>query len=60
LPGYSPEFNPTEGVWKVTRKMTTHNRFYRTTNERDAALRGTFGAFQRRPSLINAHVVRFQ
>jgi DDE superfamily endonuclease len=60
LPGYSPEFNPTEGVWKVTRKMTTHNRFYRTTQERDGALRNTFGRFQRRPSLISAHVARFQ
>lgn len=60
LPGYSPEFNPTEGVWKATRKMTTHNRFYRTTQERDAALRDTFGRFQRRPSLISAHVARFQ
>ena len=30
LPPYSPEFNPMEPVWKVTRKMTTHNRFYRT------------------------------
>ncbi len=26
LPGYSPEFNPVEGVWKATRKVTTHNR----------------------------------
>jgi hypothetical protein len=60
LPGYSPEFNPTEGVWKATRKMTTHNRFYRTTFERDAALRHTFRRFQRRPSLISAHVARFQ
>lgn len=60
LPGYSPEFNPTEGVWKVTRKLTTHNRFYRTTRERDGALRNTFSRFQRRPSLISAHVARFQ
>ena len=28
LPPYSPEFNAIEGVWKVTRKTTTHNRFY--------------------------------
>jgi transposase len=60
LPGYSPEFNPTEGVWKVTRKMTTHNRFYRTTEERDSALRETFTRFQRSPRLIANHVARFQ
>ena len=60
LPPYSPEFNPMEPVWKVTRKMTTHNRFYATTHERDRALRKTFRAFQRRPALIAAHVGRMQ
>ena len=60
LPPYSPEFNPMEPVWKATRKMTTHNRFYATTGERDAALRSTFAKFQRRPDLISAHVERFQ
>ena len=60
LPGYSPEFNPMEPVWKTTRKMTTHNRFYETTLERDTALRATFSKFQRQPALIAAHVARFQ
>ena len=60
LPPYSPEFNPMEPVWKVTRKMTTHNRFYRTTEERDGALRKTFRVFRRRPALIDAHVARFR
>lgn len=60
LPGYSPEFNPMEPVWKTTRKMTTHNRFYATTLERDTALRKTFTKFQRQPALIAAHVARFQ
>lgn len=60
LPAYSPEFNPMEPVWKETRKRTTHNRFYATTPERDGALRKTFSDFQRRPQLIEAHVVRFR
>lgn len=38
LPPYSPEFNPMEPIWKLTRKRTTHNRFYATTSERDGAL----------------------
>jgi transposase len=59
LPPYSPEFNPIEGVWKVTKKMTTHNRFYRTTDERDAALCSTFGTFLARPRLIANHMTRF-
>lgn len=59
LPPYSPEFNGIEGIWKVTKKTTTHNRFYPTTDERDAALTATFTMFDRRPTMIAAHVARF-
>jgi transposase len=59
LPPYSPEFMPMEGVWKATRKCATHNRFYKTPEHRDAALRRTFKKFQTRPQLIAAHVERF-
>jgi transposase len=59
LPPYSPELNPIEGVWKATKERTTHNRFYRTTDERDDALRSTFGTLQARPQLISNHVARF-
>jgi hypothetical protein len=60
LPPYSPEFNPTEGVWKTTRKMATHNRFYPTVQDRDAALRQTFDQFQLTPELIDNQVARFR
>lgn len=59
LPPYSPEYNAIEGVWKVTKKRTTHNRFYKTVEERDSALCATFGQFQANPSLIANHVARF-
>lgn len=60
LPPYSPEFNPMEGVWKTTRRSTTHNRFFLTTAERDSALIKTFKRFQRRPKLIAPQVLRFR
>ena len=59
LPPYSPEFNPMEGVWKTTKRVTTHNRFFHTTDERDDALRTTFGTFRADPSLIAGQVARF-
>jgi len=59
LPPYSPQFNPIEGVWKETKKMTTHNRFYRTTDERDAALIATFEGFRSNPRALAAQVARF-
>jgi transposase len=59
LPAYSPNFNPTEGAWKETKKRTTHNRFFRSTDERDAALVDTFAAFRSQPALLAGHVARF-
>ena len=59
LPPYSPEFNPIEGAWKETKKRTTHNRFFRTTDERDAALASTFKAFKRDRHSLAGHVARF-
>ena len=51
--------NPIEGVWKATKKRTTHNRFSHTTTERDAALVSTFRAFQAYPAMISGHTDRF-
>ena len=30
LPAYSPELNPIEGIWKLTRKLCTHSTFSRS------------------------------
>ncbi len=59
LPPYSPNLNAIEGAWKETKKRTTHNRFFATTQERDAALVATFTVFQKQPSLLAGHVARF-
>jgi transposase len=59
LPPYSPNLNPIEGAWKETKKRTTHNRFFHTTDERDAALVTTFQDFRAQPSLLAGHVARY-
>ena len=59
LPSYSPNLNPIEGAWKQTKKQTTHNRFFRTTDERDRALRATFDEFNRDSGFLSGYVVRF-
>lgn len=28
LPPYSPELNPIERIWKLTRRMAVHNRYF--------------------------------
>jgi transposase len=60
LPAYSPEFNAIEAVWKVTRNRATHNRYFDTPEQRDAALISTFVDFQRNPAQLDAHVERFR
>jgi transposase len=60
LPGYSPELNPQEHVWKVFRKQHTHNRCFTSTDEtlmvarsglrslqHSSALQGIYGECQR-------------
>ena len=59
LPPYSSNLNAIEGAWKETKKRTTHNRFFRTTEERDAALCSTFDALAAQPSLLAGQVARF-
>lgn len=59
LPPYSPNLNPIEGAWKETKKRTTHNRFFRTVDERDAALVVTFESFQAQSAILAGQVARF-
>ncbi len=33
LPPYSPELNPVERVWKLTRRKRLHNRYFPTLDE---------------------------
>lgn len=40
LPAYSPDLNPIERVWKLTRRLCTHNRYFEKINElTDAVMR---------------------
>ena len=59
LPPYSPNLNPIEGAWKETKKRTTHNRFFRTMEERDQALVSTFDYFDRNRRSLAGYVARF-
>ena len=59
LPPYSPNLNAIEGAWKETKKQTTHNRFFPTRQERDAALVRTFKLFQAKPSTLSGLVARY-
>ena len=38
LPPYSPELNPMERVWRITRRKVTHNRYFQSVEELRTAL----------------------
>jgi transposase len=42
LPPYSPELNPAERVWKLTRRKRLHNRYFATLDEVIAAVEAQF------------------
>ena len=42
LPPYSPDLNPIEQVWRITRRENTHNRFFRNKADLEAKLDEAF------------------
>lgn len=42
LPPYSPELNPIERVWKLTRRIAIHNRYFPTLNDLISKIQKTF------------------
>ena len=59
LPPYSPDLNPIERVWKLTRRLATHNKYFPEIDDVIAAIEGTFSQWSkgndalRRLSAIN-------
>ncbi len=49
-----------EGVWKTTKRLTTHNSFHKTVEARDSALRRTFSRFRTDPETKTGYVMRFR
>ena len=42
LPPYSPDLNPIERVWKLTRRLCLHNRYFPTLDQVIAAVEALF------------------
>ena len=51
LPPYSPQLAPIERVWKLTRRLTTHNRYFETLPEVLQAVNACFDRW-RRPNKV--------
>jgi len=51
LPPYSPELNPIERVWKLTRRLPTHNRYFEHLEQVADAVEITFADW-RKPNAV--------
>ncbi|MCD8295068.1 MAG: IS630 family transposase [Clostridia bacterium] len=47
LPPYSPDLNPIERVWRVTRRENTHNRFFPSISVLETKLDEAFAAWSK-------------
>ena len=45
LPPYSPDLNPIERVWNLTRRLCLHNRYFATLTAVVSAVETTFGGW---------------
>ena len=46
LPPYSPELNPIERVWRITRRKVTHNRYFPSIENLEEALVNQFAQWE--------------
>ena len=54
LPPYSPELNPIERVWRVTRRQVTHNRHFESTDELKMVLCSQFAKWEKPNGALKA------
>jgi transposase len=47
LPPYSPDLNPIERVWKLTRRLCTHNKYFPTIDAIVQAVEAAFAPWSR-------------
>lgn len=59
LPPYSPEFNAAEPLWKYTRKVGTHNRYFENETEIVETLTRVFRSIQKNPDQIRGYLRPF-
>ena len=54
LPPYSPELNPIERVWKLTRRLATHNRYFPAIEDVITAVEHTFDSWRHGSDTLGA------
>jgi transposase len=53
LPPYCPQLAPIERVWKLARRLATHNRYFATLDELLSAVESCFDCWQKPNSVLH-------
>lgn len=53
LPPYSPELNPIERVWRITRRRVTHNRYFPDIENLEQTIVNQFAQWERPNKALN-------
>ena len=56
FPGYSPDYNPIEHLWKNLKKRSTHLRYFPTFEELTTAVEEGLAFYQQRPEAVRAAI----
>jgi len=52
LPAYSPQFNPIEILWRQTKRIATHNRYFASLTDLHDKLFRRFNRYQGNPAAL--------
>ena len=56
LPGYSPDYNPIEHLWKNLKKRSTHLRYFPTFDELTTSVEEGLAFYQQQPEAVKAAI----
>jgi transposase len=59
LPPYSPDLNPVEPIWKKTKRLATHNRYFPELGLLHRAVFRRFNRFQGNPASLRGIIAPY-
>ena len=59
LPGYSPDYNPIEFLWRATKRQATHNRYFPEFADLIGSVEEALAAFAAHPARVKALFGRY-
>lgn len=59
LPGYAPDYNPIEFLWRATKRQATHNRYFPDFGALVGSVEEALAAFATQPDRVKVWFTRY-